>query len=104
MEPVTVTGVVSQVASVSNAVELDAMTQLMAYLPASWEGKAMLAITICTILASVLPPPTNRTNPLYRILYNTVNAIAFNFGRARNLNAPPKRKRATAKEPQGGTP
>ncbi|MBQ9407223.1 MAG: hypothetical protein IJU37_10885 [Desulfovibrio sp.] len=93
MDAASVTGVVSQVAPVSDAVELDAMTQLMAYLPASWEGRAMLAITICAVLASIMPPPKEDSPLLWRLLYNIVNALACNFGRARNLHTPPPRRR-----------
>lgn len=102
MDAAIVTGLVSQVQPVANATDLDAATLLLSYLPASWEGKAMLVITTCAFLASVLPPPKPRSPAPYRMLYNVVNAIAFNFGRARNLNAPPKRKRPSKEKSEGG--
>ena len=34
-----------------------ALASLLDYLPTSWEGRAMLAVTVCAVLASVIPPP-----------------------------------------------
>ena len=72
---------------------VDSLNSLLSFLPESWEGKAMLIVTVCAVLASALPPPKKNSPALFKLVYNLINAIAFNFGRARNLNAPPKTPR-----------
>ena len=72
---------------------IESFDTLLSLLPNSWEGKAMLIVTVCAVLASALPPPKKNSPALFRLFYNIVNAVAFNFGKARNLNAPPKTSR-----------
>ena len=66
-----------------------ALASLLDYLPTSWEGRAMLAVTVCAVLASVIPPPREDAPLLWRILYNVINALACNFRHARNARRLP---------------
>ncbi len=45
-------------------------------------------IAVCAALAAALPHPVAGSTGVYRAIYATVNFIAFNFGKARNTDAP----------------
>ena len=68
--------------------------QDLVYVPALWG--------VCSLLASLMPPPGNGTvtgNPAYAAAYKLVNFLAINLGHARNASAP---ERAPASN--GATP
>jgi hypothetical protein len=43
---------------------------------------------VCAAVAAALPHPTAGAKGLYPAIYAAVNFIAFNFGKARNADAP----------------
>lgn len=63
------------------------MAQLLALLPASWEGWVTTAVAVCAALAVILPRPKEDSNIVLKILYSAINAVALNFGKAKNANA-----------------
>lgn len=64
----------------------DLMAQILAWLPATWEGWTTLVIAICAVVAATWPRPKDDAHILWRGLYALVNALAANFGRARNAD------------------
>lgn len=64
----------------------DLMAQILAWLPASWEGWATLVIAACAVIAAAWPRPKEDAHIIWRGLYALVNALAANFGRARNAD------------------
>lgn len=64
----------------------DIMAQILAWLPASWEGWATLVIAVCAVIAAAWPRPKEDAHIIWRGLYALVNALAANFGRARNAD------------------
>lgn len=49
-----------------------------------------LAIAVCALVATALPPPTDASAGWYRAVYQLVNLIAANKGHAANATAPSK--------------
>lgn len=64
----------------------DLMAQVLAWLPATWEGWTTLVIAICAVIAATWPRPRDDAHILWRGLYALVNALGANFGRARNAD------------------
>jgi hypothetical protein len=44
--------------------------------------------TICSAIATLLPPPLAGGSPIYATIYRLVNWMALNIGHARNASAP----------------
>ena len=59
---------------------------LLAWLPATWEGWATLAVAICAVIAATLPRPREDAHIVWRWLYTLVNALGANFGKAINAD------------------
>lgn len=64
----------------------DLMAQVLAWLPATWEGWATLVIAICAVIAVTWPRPKDDAHVVWRGLYALVNALGANFGRAKNAD------------------
>jgi hypothetical protein len=47
-------------------------------------------IALCAAVAAALPHPAADTTGVYPVFYAVVNYIAFNFGKAKNADAPAK--------------
>ena len=45
---------------------------------------ASLAVTVCALLATVLPAPDEHSNIFFRLLYRLIQWVALNFGKAKN--------------------
>ena len=77
-------GVVESAPAADPGTELVAL--LLAWLPATWEGWATLAIAICAVIAATLPRPREDAHIVWRWLYAIVNALGANFGKATNAD------------------
>ena len=64
----------------------DIVAGLLEYLPASLAGWATAIIAACAVIASAWPRPSADAHVLWRLLYTLVNALAANFGRAKNAS------------------
>jgi hypothetical protein len=64
------------------------LMQLLAAIPgAGWLiPYVAAAVALAASLAAALPPPTGRG--VYAVVYAIINAIACNFGHAKNQGAP----------------
>lgn len=70
----------------------DIIVQMMTYV--TIQGHPVLPYVmalggVCLTLSTVIPPPASATS-IYGRVYTAVNWMAFNFGRAKNANAPTK--------------
>lgn len=59
---------------------------LLGWLPASWEGWVTFVVTVCAAVSAVWPRPSEKANPVLRLLYLVVNALGFNAGKAKNAD------------------
>lgn len=62
----------------------DLVATILSYLPESWGGWVTLVIAICAGVCAVLPAPSDSSNAFYKFVYKAINAIGFNFGKAKN--------------------
>jgi len=46
------------------------------------EVTVMAIVSVCAMIATFLPEP--KTKGFYSFIYNVINKIAFNFGKAKN--------------------
>ena len=84
---IAVAVIAAEPAAESAPVGADVVAQLLLLLPASWEGWITLVVTVCAMLAAVIPRPKEGANILWRCLYGLMNAIGCNVGRAKNASA-----------------
>lgn len=71
----------------------EALSGLLAMLPASWEGWITLVVTLCAAVSALWPRPAEDAPALVRLLYTVVNALGFNAGKAKNADDAAARKR-----------
>lgn len=71
----------------------EALSGLLAMLPASWEGWVTLVVTLCAAVSAFWPRPAEDAPALVRLLYTVVNALGFNAGKAKNADDAAARKR-----------
>lgn len=64
----------------------DIAATLLGWLPASWEGWVTFVVTLCAAVSTVWPRPSEKANPVLRLLYTVVNALGFNAGKAKNAD------------------
>ena len=65
---------------------MEAFTGLI---PDHWIAWITFAVTVCAALTTVLPPPKPESGAAYRIVYNLLQWIALNLGRAKNAQDSP---------------
>lgn len=63
------------------------LDNLTPYLPESWNGWLTTIVSVCAVLAAVIPRPKEGANVVWRMAYNLVNALGFNVARAKNASA-----------------
>lgn len=52
--------------------------------PESWLAWITALVTLCAAVTVILPAPQANSSTVYRIVYNVVQWIALNLGKARN--------------------
>lgn len=60
------------------------MESLQGLFPDSWLAWITALVTLCAAVTVILPAPHMRSGTVYRIIYNVVQWIALNLGKARN--------------------
>lgn len=70
----------------------EALSGLLALLPASWEGWVTLAVTLCAAVSALWPRPAEDAPALVRLLYTVVNALGINVAKAKNADDAAARK------------
>lgn len=65
---------------------MDALTGLI---PEHWIAWLTFVVTVCAALTTVLPPPKSDSGTIYRIIYNVLQWVALNLGRAKNAQDTP---------------
>lgn len=62
------------------------VTNILNYLPESWEGWTTMVIAVCAVLGAAWPRPSDDAHVIWRGLYSLVNALGANFGKAKNAD------------------
>ena len=60
------------------------MDLLQGIIPDHWLAALTLAVTLCAAITTLLLPPTENSPAMYRVLYQVLQWVAMNLGRARN--------------------
>ena len=60
------------------------LQNLLAFLPADLFQYVTIAIAVAAALATSLPKPV-KAGSVYSYIYNVINFVALNFGKAKNL-------------------
>ena len=63
------------------------LAQITPYLPESWNGWFTTIVSVCAVLAAVIPRPKEGANVAWRMAYNLINALGFNVAKAKNASA-----------------
>ncbi len=52
----------------------------------NWELFLSVIISICAFVAVFLSAPTDTSSSIYKMIYNIINYLAFNIGKAENAD------------------
>lgn len=67
------------------------LTQLLNEILGSWAGVFFAVVGVVAAIATMLPAPVSTSGTTYRIVYNMLNWLAMNFGKAKNADETGKR-------------
>ncbi len=52
----------------------------------TWAAVAAFAVSLCALLCTVIPAPSEDANAVWRFLYSVINTIGCNVGKAANFD------------------
>lgn len=67
------------------------MDALQGIIPDHWLAWITAFVTICAAITVILPAPQPTSRTLYRVVYNMLQWVALNLGKARNAQDVPQK-------------
>ena len=65
---------------------LNSIYQYVVGLGDTWAAAAAFAVSLCALLCTVIPAPSEDANVVWRFVYSIINTIGCNVGKAANFD------------------